>query len=162
MTPPGIYILSQPIHSGKTTMLQNWLKGQANAAGMLTPDVNGIRKLYDIADKTYYDLQADETYIGELISIGKYKFSAAGFEKARDILIRSANSSPDWVIVDEVGKLEIEQHTGLEPALSQIIDLYKVNPTGSILLVIRDYLLEQAIAHYKLNAVKVLDKSFFE
>lgn len=69
---------------------------------------------------------------------------------------------PDWVIVDEVGKLEIEQHTGIEPALSQIIDLYKVNAKGSLLLVIRDYLLEQAIAHYKLNAVTILDKSFFE
>lgn len=143
-------------------MLQNWLKGQANAAGILTPDINGIRKVYDIADNTYYDLQADETYTGELISIGKYKFSAAGFEKARDILIRFANSGPEWLIVDEVGKLEIEQHTGLEPALSQIIDLYKVNPAGKILMVIRDYLLTQAIAHYKLEGAMVLDKSFFE
>lgn len=162
MTPPGIYILSQPIHSGKTTMLQNWLKGQANAVGILTPDINGIRKVYDIADKTYYDLQADETYTGELISIGKYRFSTAGFEKARDILLRSANSRPQWLIVDEVGKLEIEQHTGLEPALSQIIDLYKVKPAGKILMVIRDYLLTQAIAHYKLEGAMALDKSFFE
>ncbi len=162
MIAPGIYILSQPIHSGKTTLLQNWLKGQANVAGILTPDINDIRKVYDIADNTYYDLQTDETYTGELISIGKYKFSAAGFEKARDILIRSANSRPDWLLVDEVGKLEIEQQTGLEPALSQIIDLYKINPTGGLLLVIRDYLLEQAICHYNLDKAIVLNKSFFE
>lgn len=162
MTPPGIYILSQPIHSGKTTLLQNWLNIQANAGGILTPDIEGIRKVYDISERKYYTLQIDETYTGELISIGKYRFSAKGFEKARDILIRSANSQPNWLIIDEVGKLEIEQHAGLEPALSQIIDLYKVNAAGRLLLVIRDYLLGDAISHYKLDGAMVLHKTFFE
>ena len=52
-----IFILSQPVKSGKTTLLKNWVDVQDNIGGILTPDVNNKRMLYDIAEKTYHTFQ---------------------------------------------------------------------------------------------------------
>ncbi len=163
MTKPGIYILSQPIHSGKTTLLQNWISRQTSVGGILTPDIDGIRKLYDVSTGQYHTLQVNDMFDGVFLQIGKYRFSIQGFEKARDILLSSVNENKfEWVVVDELGKLEMERKEGLEPAISQIINIYKANPPGKLLLVIRDYLLEEAITHYDMQNVMVLHKTFFE
>src|SRR6476660_5088570 len=122
----NIYILSQPIQTGKTTLLQTWLKGQSNAGGILTPDVNGKRKLFDIATQTYFDLQLNEGDEG--IRIGKFVFDTGIMQKARAILLDSKQQAYDWLVVDEVGRLEMDRKEGLEPALSDIIHHFKTQP----------------------------------
>ena len=158
----NIYLLSQPIQTGKTTLLLNWVKRQRNVAGILTPDVNGIRKLYDISGKDHYRLQLDEGEEG--ISIGRFVFDRKGFETAQHLLNESMKKSSGWIVVDEVGRLEMDRNEGLEPALGNLVNRFKQHAqTGAkLLLVIRDYLLNQAIAHYKLEGAIVLPRSFFE
>ena len=151
----NIYIFSRPIRTGKTTALLDWLQKKEHVGGILTPDIDGKRKLYDISSKKIYDFQLDDDTEEEKVIVGKFIFSSAVFEKARDIL--SDIKEKNWFVIDEIGKLETEQDRGFEPALSEAIKKFKQqNGNGKLLLVIRDTLLEQAIKKYELQAATVV------
>lgn len=152
-----IYILSAPIQSGKTTSLMNWVRTKANIKGILTPDIDGLRMVYNISDKTSFKLIGDGRLGEDTINIGRFSFSKDSFERARMILDDSYTAHPDWLVIDEIGKLEIEQKNGLEPSVSEIIRKYQ-NKTenGKLLLVIRDYLLSQSIEHYHLEGASII------
>lgn len=155
-----IYILSEPIQTGKTTLLLNWISNQSSVAGILTPDVDGKRKLFDIQHHTYHNLQLNETDEG--IRIGRFVFDKSVFEIARNIIRNAINEQPDWIIIDEIGRLEMDRKEGLEPDLSYLIDTFKtLNTHTKLLLVIRDYLLEDAKKYYGIEEVVVLPKDFF-
>jgi molybdopterin-guanine dinucleotide biosynthesis protein A len=150
-----VYILSQPIQTGKTGILQQWLQNQPNAHGILTPDLNGKRMLYDIGPKIYHPLQIETKE--ESIDIGKFTFSKKGFENARNIILQALHKNPEWLIIDEIGRLEMDRHEGLEPAVGEVIALVKTKYTQvNLLLVIRDYLLQPAINYYQLSEAKIL------
>lgn len=46
---PGIYVLSGPVQTGKTTRLQGWCASQQKGAvgGILAPVINGARHICD-------------------------------------------------------------------------------------------------------------------
>jgi molybdopterin-guanine dinucleotide biosynthesis protein A/nucleoside-triphosphatase THEP1 len=156
-----IFILSQPVKSGKTTLLKSWVDAQDNIGGILTPDVNNKRMLYDISEKTYYTFQTHNTE--NSIGIGKFLFDNTAFNTAQDILLQGLKKQYSWMVVDEVGRLEIDEKLGLEPRLTQIIHAYKNHQVkGNLLLVIRDYLLQDAIDYYQIPRAEVLDESFFK
>ena len=158
----NIYILSEPVHSGKSTLLMNWCKRQESVAGVLMPDVDGSRKLYDIATNTHYDIQVKDQKPVSTVDVCKWSFDEAVFKRGREILLDAAKQKPDWLVLDEVGKLEMNRNTGFGPVVTKLVELYK-NETGKakLLLVIRDYMLEQSFDHYGLHQDMVLPKSFF-
>lgn len=158
----NIYLLSQPIQTGKTTLLFKWLEHQKDVAGILTPDVNGMRKLYDVSGKKHYDLQLNEGEEG--IEIGRFVFDRKAFDKAQHLLNESMNKTTGWIVVDEIGRLEIDRNEGLEPAVGNLVNKFKQHTQADVklLLVIRDYLLNAAVAHYQLQNAVVLPRSFFE
>ena len=80
----SIYIFSNPIHSGKTTALLEWCNGQENIAGVLMPDINGNRKIFDVNTKEIFDIECiDAANTTEpLISVGRFHFYSSAFEKA--------------------------------------------------------------------------------
>jgi nucleoside-triphosphatase THEP1 len=150
----NIFIFSRPIRTGKTTELTDWINGKDKVAGFLTPDLDNIRMLYDIQTKKYYAMQLHEESKEESISVGKFLFSKKAFGHAKNLL---SNTAADWLIIDEAGKLEIEQGTGLEPELSDTIEFFKRNDSaGKLILVIRDTLIEKAIKKYDLEAAKIV------
>jgi molybdopterin-guanine dinucleotide biosynthesis protein A/nucleoside-triphosphatase THEP1 len=161
MNNSNIFILSRPVQTGKTSLLQHWLKTEKNADGVLTPDVDGYRRLLDIASGNNYTLQLRENDQG--LKIGRFVFDETVFQKGNDILLDTFNKDHDWTVVDEVGKLEMFQGRGLEPAVSKLITYFQSSQTNKkLLLIIRDYLLDEAIAHYKLQDAKLLQVSFFK
>lgn len=160
-----IYLFCEAIHSGKTTQLQQWLRNKSNqVSGILTPDKDGKRQLYDIARNEYHELEMDEhTPENEILKIGKYRFSKQGFAKAQEIMRRALEENTEWMIVDEVGKLELDDKTGLEPALGEVIRFYQNGAAkGKLILVIRNYLLDEAVEAYGLNRDMLIHKNFFE
>ncbi len=159
----NIYILSAPVQSGKTSLLMNWVKNRTNVGGILTPEIEGKRKLFDIAVKMYHELEADDSIVsGDIISVGRFHFYKNAFDHAQKILIQSLNKNPDWLIVDEAGKLELYEQKGLEPAVTHLINHYKnKNITGKLLLIIRDSLLNECIEHYGLQQSTILNNDFF-
>lgn len=150
----NIFIFSRPIRTGKTTELMEWIAGKSNIAGFLTPDVGEARMLYDIEQKGYYKMQLNDTDEEERISVGRFLFSKKAFDTAKHIL---KNTVADWLIIDEAGKLEIEQHIGLEPELSNTINSFRKSiPSGNLILVIRDTLVEKAVKKYDLEDARIV------
>lgn len=152
---PNIFILSKPIQTGKTTALMEWSKTQKNIAGILTPDIKGNRKLFDIEDNIFYDFEVKNPLPkDEITPIGKFNFHTNIFTKAQQII---ANSNANYLIIDEIGRLELNQNRGLEPALSKVISTYtNYKNEGCLILVIRDYLLEDCIKKYHLQHAKII------
>lgn len=151
----NIYILSEPIRSGKTTALLEFCNQQLSVGGVITPDVNGIRKIYYPREKKYADLQIENEKEG--ITVGKFNFSNDAFSNARSVLQELDFDEYSWIIVDEIGKLELLSANGFEPELSKLIKRFKdYNGATKLLLVIRDSLLQLGRGFYDLKFAKVI------
>ncbi|MBN3035178.1 MAG: hypothetical protein JW861_06300 [Bacteroidales bacterium] len=147
-----IYILSGAIRSGKTTRLMGWSSLGGDVAGILTPDRDGIRMMYDIAARKWFPFEAGpEVPEDRVIRVGGFRFSLRAFEKAAGILISALSVKPAWLVVDEVGRLELEGK-GFGLVLPAVISRYKSGSLqGSLLLVVRDSLLDDVVRKFKLE-----------
>ncbi len=153
---PNIYILSKAIKTGKTTELISWCNFQKNVGGILTPDVDGYRKLFDIDTKEYFDFEVNTASTdSEVTIVGRFRFYNSAFTLAQQILLENTNKK--YLIIDEIGRLEINQNIGLEFVLKEIINQYVNNSIeGNLILVVRDYLLLECIEKYKLFNAKII------
>ena len=143
-----IKIVTGEIQSGKTTSLFSFANLHKSTDGILAPIVNDRRKLYHISSKTMKELEIYQQS-KKTISVGKYFFLKDSFIWANQKLIESFLKSPNWLIIDEIGKLELLSE-GLHAATKRI--LYERNKSETtIILVIRDYLLDKALKHYSIS-----------
>ena len=149
----NIIIFSKAIQTGKTTALFNLIKKYEHVGGFLTPDVNGKRMLYDIAANKYHPFETTTDTL-PIQAIGKFFFLQSTFKTGKEII--SQWNKENIFIIDEVGKLEIEMDMGFEPMIRNVTEDFKRNNyNGTLLLVIRDTLLEKAINKYGLKDVKI-------
>ena len=152
-----IYIFSRSIRSGKTTELLEWIRHERKVAGILMPDVNGSRKMAEIVSGDVYEFEVASAGEG-IISIGKYHFKEEIFKKGQEILLVKQRIPVDWIVVDEVGKLELEGR-GFEPAVSQLIkDVKEGSRKEKLLLVIRDSILETAVEQLHLEQAVIVNE----
>ncbi len=143
-----IYILTGPIQTGKTTRLFEFIKTKKNVAGILAPVVNGKRTLFNIVTKQLKILEIEKPD-SSTITIGKYHFLKSTFDWANLKLMEGFNSEPEWLIVDEVGKLELKNE-GLSKAITEIFKSGK-NIKTKIVLVVRDSLLDKVVEYYNIK-----------
>jgi nucleoside-triphosphatase THEP1 len=150
----SVVIFSNPVRSGKTTVLQQWCNKQKNIAGILMPDINGIRNIRDIRSKETFIIECEDPQNTNesLVNIGRFYFYVQAFEKANAILLAEAKKPYDWLVVDEAGRLELDGK-GFYPALNEIISKgnYK-----NLLLVVRESLCLQAIEFFKITDYRVI------
>jgi nucleoside-triphosphatase THEP1 len=151
MPPDKIVILTGPVHSGKTTALLHWITDK-KIAGMLTPIVDSKRVLYSIEDG---DFTLFETAPGDSDSVktGKYHLSFQAFKKSASILDRALLSNNDWIVIDEIGPLELDGQ-GFYHLLVNVLDQW----SGKLLLVVRFSILSQVIDKFDLNGCKTVEK----
>lgn len=140
-------ILSGEIQSGKTTALQKWLVGK-NAAGVLSPVVSGERMLYNIQDACYIPFQSPVS-TPETISVGRFHFYISAFEQTGEILQQRTNA--DWLIVDEIGPLELKDQGFFQSLVNILTD-----PTINLLVVVRTSLLEEVKEKFSLQHARIL------
>jgi nucleoside-triphosphatase THEP1 len=158
-----IYIFSRPVGSGKTTALQEWLLQTPDVHGIITPLLEGKRVLHLLEQNITLDFETDADDKEPTIAVGRFHFLQLAFEAAQLVMQHARTDAAPWFIVDEAGKLETEQHSGFEPALSTLIKKYQQPGTpGKLLLVIRDTLLDKAIAKYQLQGAHLLNKLPYE
>lgn len=145
-----IYILTGPIRSGKTTALLKWIKEKKDAAGILTPDVDGIRHFMNIANHQFFKMEASANE--EKIVVGRFAFSKINFEKANAILLEAV-ACRGWLVLDEAGPLELNGE-GFYNSIKKIMDSGK----EKILFVVREELVEKFCICFQLKAsdVKIL------
>ncbi len=145
----NIYILSAPIQTGKTTSIINWSKDNKEITGIVQPIVDGRRHIIDLASNESRPLEADES-AENIVRVGNFVFSKATFEWAKVVLLHAMKEESEWLVVDEVGKLELAGK-GLEPAVNYTINEYKLHRSGNLIIVVRDYLLDNVKDRYNLH-----------
>ena len=151
------FILSGKTGIGKTTFLLNLVKDK-NVDGILAPVINGKRHLQHISSNQMKKLEIDDDIENrKTISVGRYLFDENIFEWAREKLIVSFNANPEWLIIDEIGPLELNSN-GLEPAISQIVKTINYQSKIKIIFVVRENLIDSFLKHFnlKLNEVEFL------
>ena len=150
MNRPEVYVLSGLIGSGKTTRLSAWCIQQptGTVSGVLAPVVNDQRHLCDIAGGECRNLE-DLPPGTATEQIGRFTFNAKVFGWGRECLERAAGSDTSWVVVDEVGPLELAGG-GLGPAVASLIEL---RSRFALVLVVRDYLVSDVLRHYSIPQV---------
>lgn len=155
-----IHILSGDIRTGKTTALFDWVADRNDVDGVLCPDdENGQRYFLNIKSKKTYPLAANsDTEDHSIISIGPFRFLKAAFEEANTLLLlRFSEKAHRYLIIDELGKLELK-NLGLHRAAETLIPDYMFDNTQHLILVVRASLLEDIIEHYNISAYSVLIK----
>jgi nucleoside-triphosphatase THEP1 len=154
----SIYIFSRPVHSGKTSVLLSWCNYQKNIRGILMPDINGSRKILDIHSKEVFDIECPDPLNTKepLTTVGRFHFYTAAFERANAILMRALSQNPDWLIIDESGKLELEG-LGFNNSIKKAVELYNTSDhVGNLLITVRDSLCEKTIEFFNLKNYQVI------
>ena len=152
-----IIILTGPVHTGKSNALNQFIARKRKQGellmGVVNPDIDSQKWFVNVLDekKILMDAAPNETAV---IEIGKYRFSQSAFARTKQLLIEQSQQKSDWFIIDEIGKLELKGK-GLEPEVSVAIANAGTN-AKNLILVIRDYLLEDAIEHYRLGDCRVI------
>lgn len=153
-----IFVVTGPIHSGKTTFLKKVVDELKNKNLKIDGFLSKMAlENQGIIGYDLFDLREERTtpFIRkqgnkEWERIGFYFFIPPGLSKAKSIIIRSRET--DILAVDEVGPLELAGK-GLWPALKQIIFL----PQKKCLLVVRINILEDFLTMLKGQEVKIFD-----
>lgn len=157
----NIIIYSDPINVGKTSTVMTWASNLKNVTGILTPDISGKRMLYDVDKKKIYNFETSETDPELVVNVGKFAFLKSSFVRAVTILKAEMIKQPEWLVIDEIGKLEMDGK-GLEPDLSSVLAYLKLkSPLTKVILIIRDSLLQDAITRYQLQNAEVVNYEYF-
>jgi nucleoside-triphosphatase THEP1 len=156
-----IHILTGPVQSEKTTRLFNWVQTQRSCAGILSPIIDNRRHLFSILANVSRCLEVHDNHSmnGNTVSIGQYQFSEQIFIWAREQLKQAAQARKKWLIIDEIGPLELDGK-GLEPAVSQILKYYHRSEENQLIVVVRDRILENVITYYQLQGQYQTDLDF--
>jgi len=151
-----IYILTGDIRTGKTTALLNWIKGRNDIDGLLCPDGNdGKRYFLKVKSKEEFELEV-EFESEKTITIGSFHFLKSAFEKGNQFLIElSTKTKSQYLIVDELGKLELKNE-GLHNAALKLIPDFMFNDDTHLILVVRASLLEEIINHYHIKEYTII------
>lgn len=151
-----IYIFSDKIGSGKTTLLKNWFENSENISGFLSPKVNGKRVFENLETGEQRLLEVENSSL----QIGKYSFDPEVFSWAESELLKQLHSEKEWLIIDEIGPLEIRKEKGFHDLILKIIaDQSSIEP--KIIFVVRDFMVEEFIEKYNFQNPKILSKNYF-
>jgi nucleoside-triphosphatase len=154
----SIYIFSRPVHSGKTTELLEWSLRQNNIAGIVMPDIENSRKIVDLQTKAVFDIECTDAAHSRalLTTVGRFIFYTAAFDKANAIIAEALKQPPHWLVIDEAGKLELEEK-GFYTSIRTAVEVYSNEKMcGNLLITVRESLLTGLIAFFKIKNVQVI------
>jgi nucleoside-triphosphatase THEP1 len=121
--------------------------------GILTPIVNGKRTFMNVHARHLFDMEANNRETSKL-TVGRFEFSKIGFDKAIQI-IRSAKYENGWLIVDEIGPMELRGE-GFREVIKEIIA--SENEHQKIILVVRKGLVDQLKESFQIKDAIVINK----
>ena len=150
-----IIILTGPIHSGKTSALTAYIKKFEKVEGILCPDIENGRNVHFLNTSIQKKIQVDDNFEHK-ITIGKFHFDANVMTEISSYLESINIETADLIVVDEIGKLELKDE-GFEPGLSALINNFKTSTSNTkLLVVVRDYLVEEVMDKYDLHSVRLI------
>lgn len=154
---PGINIFTGHIRTGKTSLLLELVKGNAEYCGILSPDKGEIRQLYTINGDKYHDFKLPEKKDAADPVMGEFIFDKEVFDLAQIAILADSMHSEKILIIDEIGKLELTD-SGLEPALTRVIEhVKKQGMERTSVFVVRDGLLPAVVSKYGLEEANIIN-----
>lgn len=154
-----IIILTGPIQTGKTTALRRAFgdPGGLSARGVLQPVIGGRRHALclESGETRLLESQADS----DTVHVGRFAFSAATLAWAR-ACIDGAPSSEAWLVIDEVGPLEL-RGDGLAESVRVATGRARRPGGPRLLLVVREGLVGSVVRAFGLHeatAVRLSDR----
>ncbi len=137
MADKKIILLTGAVKTGKTTLLFNWSNSKQNIAGVLTPVKEGKRYFFTPHNAAWLAMEANDTE--EKLLVGRFAFSKQNFENVSNQVLQCLQQ-PQWqyIIIDEIGPLELKQQLGFYKVLQQVA---AVNFTATLIIVVRESLL---------------------
>ena len=150
---PEVFIITGPVGIGKSTMLRHFFRGKSiQTVGFLcdTDPSTNLRTLCLLPEEKTVPFEALEASESTL-SIGKFHFERSAFDQAIDTLM-GRSLETQTAVIDELGKLEIEQHSGFEPQFSHWLTTQIPN---TIVVIIRSSLLEKALLKYDWEQARI-------
>lgn len=148
-----IYLLTGDRQSGKTTSLLNWIKDHQNTiSGILSPIESGGRCFYSISREMSFPFSViDNAFTDdEVLKIGKYIFYKSAFEKAVYEIEEGIKSNSEYVIIDELGPLEL-QKKGFYNITKKCINASRSKNSPHFIFVIRNFLLDEMVEFFNIN-----------
>ena len=135
-----------------------WSSLHDDCGGVLSPDVNGLRVLYNVRTKKTIPWQKPVSDAEGDIIVGKYSFDPGAFTIAAGWLDEHLHD-PEvrQIILDEVGSLELDGK-GWGPWLASALPQLGEK---TLILVVRRSLLDDVINLYGLEEVSVVEKDYF-
>jgi len=155
----SILIFSRKINSGKTSELQQWIDTSLDIGGILMPDINNMRCMFNIRTSVLFDAQCTNENESEdlLFNVGRFKFYKSAFQKANNYLKEEIKHLPDTLIIDEIGKLEL-QGLGFNTSVIDAVRKYQLKSVKKVLiLVVREELLKEVMHRYQIKKCKIVD-----
>lgn len=146
-----LYILTGGVRTGKTTALEAWCAAGEGRSGILQPVRDGVRMLLDIDSGEERRLDATGEEAGsETIGIGRYMFKRDTLEWGKEKLIETARRGPRYLVLDELGYLEMEQK-GMHDTFLRLLQMNRDLAKTTLLVVIREALLKSVMHHFNLE-----------
>ncbi|GAB4221689.1 MAG: hypothetical protein Kow0075_17360 [Salibacteraceae bacterium] len=157
-------ILTGTVHTGKSTTLWKWIsrcteKG-VSTIGILNPVIDGKKYFIDPATGERWKMEAGND-VKNAIKIGRYRFDETAFIKARKTLAKCCTQVSDVVVIDELGKLELNS-SGLEPQAGKLLSKANAVAREAFIVVVRDYLLQAAISKFDLHGYEIVKSTHFD
>jgi nucleoside-triphosphatase THEP1 len=97
-----------------------------------------------------FEMEAEDRET-EILKIGKYRFKKKSFNKAITTLQQSLNEKKGWLVIDEIGPLELRKE-GFYKILNEILG---TKTSLQIILVVRNSLIEEVINFFRLSEYKI-------
>lgn len=141
-----LWILTGAVGSGKTTRLIQWADRQPRARGILSPVLAGQRFFMHHPDGQRCLMEA-RTGEQSAFETPRYRFSVKAFCWAEQCLEEDLRIKPDWLLIDEIGKLEL-RGKGFAPILRKVLD---AEAAANLVLVVRSELLELVQVEFDLD-----------
>ena len=152
----NIFIFSDQIGGGKTTILKNWAANKPNISGFLSVKIEGKRFFLNLETGEKKPMEIENSDL----QIGKFSFDPEVFLWAEKELLKQYQSNKEWLIIDEIGPLEIRKNQGFHELILKIIE---ENSTSrpKIIFVVRDFMVAEFIDKYQFSTAEILSKNYF-
>jgi len=141
------FVLYGERKSGKTTMIINFAE-KWNAAGIASPEVNGLKVIRNLKSGELFPFQRDcgKAQEDNTLKVGRYCFDKRTFEIARNIVLSAVRDGESIVIIDEYGYLELEGK-GFEPLLDRVVRMGE-DKNLILIIVVRKALLNKFLKRF--------------
>ena len=155
-TADNLFIFSDKIGAGKTTLLKEWAENEPKITGFLSFKIEGKRYFENLETGEEKPMEVENSDL----QIGKFFFNPEVFLWAEKELFKQYHSNVEWLIIDEIGPLEIRKNQGFHDL---ILKLSQANTESKpkIIFVVRDFMVAEFIEKYQFANAKILAKNYF-